>query len=296
MSANKARKGIILAGGAGTRLHPVTRVLSKQLVPVYDKPMIYYPLSILMLAGIREIMVISTPQDLPRFKELLLSLGDIGVTFDFAVQSEPNGIAEALIIGEEFLDGAPVCLILGDNLFYGESISVKLQRISNGDAPATVFSYAVRDPERYGVVEIDETGRALSIVEKPSEPKSNLAVTGLYFYNAEAPAIARGLTPSARGELEITAVNQHYLEQGTLHVEAMGRGYAWMDTGTHDSLLDASNFVANVERRQGLKIACLEEIAWRQGWIDDDGLRQLMQALGKSGYGEYLAYLLDIGK
>jgi glucose-1-phosphate thymidylyltransferase len=288
-----ARKGIILAGGAGTRLHPSTLAISKQLLPVYDKPMIYYPLSTLMLAGLREILVISTPRDLPVFRSVLGDGSAYGMTLAYLEQPRPEGLAQALILAEPFLAGAASALILGDNLFHAEGLSKRLQAIAGRDVPgATIFAYPVGDPSRYGVVELDASGNAKGIVEKPSAPKSNLAVTGLYFYDATASARAKALKPSPRGELEITDLNAAYLADGALRVETLSRGTAWLDTGTQDSLLDAANFIAAVERRQGLKIGCPEEVAWRQGWIDDSRLATLAEPLRKSGYGEYLLRLI----
>ncbi len=287
------RKGIVLAGGSGTRLYPITRSLSKQLVPVYDKPMIYYPLSVLMLGDIRDVLIISTPADLPRFEALLGDGSGFGMRIAYAEQPKPEGIAQAFLIGAEFIAGGPVALILGDNIFYGHGFSDRLASASARDKGATVFAYTVRDPERYGVVELDPQGRAVAVVEKPLHPRSNLAVTGLYFYDCDVVDLARGLSPSARGELEITDLNNIYLQRGELFVEQLGRGFAWLDTGTHDSLLDASNYIATIERRQGQKVCCPEEIAWRRGWIDDDQLRRLAASLAKCGYGEYLLGLLD---
>jgi len=291
--AQLIRKGIILAGGAGTRLHPVTQVVSKQLLPIYDKPMIYYPLSTLMLAGIRELLIISTPEDTPRFRALLGDGRKWGLDISYEVQPAPEGLAQAFLIGRRFIAGDPVALILGDNLFYGHDLVSQLEHAVCRSEGATVFAYPVQDPERYGVVEFDDTGRALSIVEKPKQPQSRYAVTGLYFYDGKVVEIAETLEPSRRGELEITDLNNRYLARGALHVEIMGRGMAWLDTGTHDALLQAAQFIETVEKRQGLKVACPEEIAYRKGYISPDELKTLAAALGKTGYGEYLSRLLE---
>ncbi len=286
-------KGIVLAGGTGSRLHPITLAQSKQLLPIYDKPMIYYPLSVLMLAGIREILVITTPEDAPAFQRLLGDGSQYGLSLSFATQDKPNGIAEAFLIAEPFLAGEPVALVLGDNMFFGQGFTPKLVSAAARPKGATVFAYEVHDPERFGVVAFDQDMRARSIEEKPAAPQSNWAVTGLYFYDGDVVDVARSIKPSARGELEITTVNQVYLERGDLYVEILGRGFAWLDTGTHDSLIEASHFVQTVEKRQGFKIACLEEIAFRTGWLDRDAVRRSGEALGKTGYGQYLLRLIE---
>ena len=289
------RKGIILAGGSGTRLYPITQSISKQLLPIYDKPMIYYPLSVLMLAGISEVLIINTPHEQALFQRLLGDGSQWGMKIEYAVQPSPDGLAQAFLIGREFLAGAPSCLVLGDNIFHGTGLTEILKRADARRHGATVFGYWVSDPERYGVAEFDATGKVVGLEEKPAKPKSNYAVTGLYFYDGRAPDFAASLQPSPRGELEITDLNRCYLEEGALHLEQLGRGYAWLDTGTHQSLLEASNFIETIEARQGLRVCCPEEIAWGNGWIDDATLQRLAQPLCKNGYGQYLLSLVERG-
>ena len=285
------RKGIVLAGGSGTRLYPITQAISKQLLPVYDKPMIYYPLSVLMLAGIREVLIINTPHEQALFKALLGDGSQWGMKIEYAAQPSPDGLAQAFLIGREFLDGAPSCLVLGDNIFHGPGLTAMLKRADARDSGATVFGYWVSDPERYGVAEFDDAGRVVGLEEKPAKPRSNYAVTGLYFYDGRASEFASSLAPSPRGELEITDLNRCYLDQGDLHLERLGRGYAWLDTGTHQSLLEASNYIETIEARQGLRVCCPEEIAWNNGWIDGAQLEALAKPLAKNGYGQYLLSL-----
>ena len=291
-----ARKGIILAGGSGTRLYPITKAISKQLLPVFDKPMIYYPLSVLMLAGIREVLIINTPHEQALFQHLLGDGSQWGMKIEYAAQPSPDGLAQALLIGREFLAGGPSCLVLGDNIFYGHGLTQLLQRANAQESGATVFGYWVRDPERYGVAEFDASGKVIGLEEKPAQPKSSYAVTGLYFYDGRASDFAAGLTPSPRGELEITDLNRCYLDDGSLQLEKMGRGYAWLDTGTHESLVEASTFIETIEKRQGLRVSCPEEIAYFNGWIDADQLRELARPLAKNGYGQYLLGLLEHGR
>ncbi len=292
-ASQTTRKGIVLAGGSGTRLHPVTRAISKQLLPVYDKPMVYYPISVLMLSGIRDILIISTPEDLPHYESLLGDGSQFGVQFSYAVQPRPEGLAQAFLIGEDFIDGHPVTLVLGDNIFYGQGFSPKLKSAAAQADGATVFGYEVHDPHRFGIVEFDAQGKAISLEEKPTKPRSNFAVTGLYFYDSDVVEIAKSVQPSARGELEITCVNRRYLEAGKLSVEVLGRGHTWLDTGTHESLLEASMFVKTIEHHQGFKVACLEEIGHTQGWLTSQELRQQADRLGKTAYGEYLHSLIQ---
>ena len=292
---NTQRKGIILAGGSGTRLYPITQAISKQLLPVYDKPMVYYPLSVLMLAGIREVLIINTPHEQALFKQLIGDGSQWGMRIEYAVQPSPDGLAQALLIGREFLAGQPSCLVLGDNIFHGPGLTAMLRRADEREQGATVFGCWVNDPERYGVIEFDPDGKVVGIEEKPTKPRSHHAVTGLYFYDGRASDFAAGLEPSSRGELEITDLNKCYLEEGSLHLERLGRGYAWLDTGTHQSLLEASNYIATIEARQGLRVCCPEEIAWNNGWIGNDQLIELARPLQKNGYGRYLLDLVDRG-
>lgn len=286
-------KGIVLAGGSGTRLYPITQGVSKQLMPIYDKPMVFYPISVLMLAGIREILIISTPEDMPGFKRLLGDGSQFGVTFSYAIQPSPDGLAQAFLIGEEFINGDSCALVLGDNIYFGESFGRKLENVVQRSEGATVFGYQVLDPERFGVVEFDENNRAISLEEKPAQPKSNWAVTGLYFYDKDVVEMAKQVKPSERGELEITTLNEMYLEKNALHVEKLGRGFAWLDTGTHDSLLEASQFIHTIEKRQGYKVACLEEIAYKKGWLSKEQVQAQAKLLAKTGYGQYLQRMID---
>lgn len=286
-------KGIVLAGGSGTRLYPLTQGTSKQLMPIYDKPMVYYPISVLMLAGIRDILIISTPDDMPAFKRLLGDGSQFGITFSYAIQPSPDGLAQAFLIGEDFIDGDSCALVLGDNIYFGESFGRKLENVVTRTNGATVFGYQVMDPERFGVVQFDDENRAISLEEKPVKPKSNWAVTGLYFYEKNVVDMAKKVTPSARGELEITTLNEMYLEQGNLHVEKLGRGFAWLDTGTHESLLEASQFIHTIEQRQGFKVACLEEIAYRKGWLSKEAVLAQAKVLSKTQYGQYLRVLVE---
>jgi glucose-1-phosphate thymidylyltransferase len=295
-SKGQLRKGIILAGGSGTRLYPITKAISKQLLPVFDKPMIYYPLSVLMLAGIRDVLIINTPHEQALFKALIGDGSQWGMRIEYAVQPSPDGLAQAFLIGREFLAGGPSCLVLGDNIFYGHGLTELLQRANTREQGATVFGYWVRDPERYGVAEFDDTGRVVGLEEKPAQPKSNYAVTGLYFYDGRASDFAAALKPSPRGELEITDLNRCYLDDGSLQLEKMGRGFAWLDTGTHESLVEASTYIETIEKRQGLRVCCPEEIAYFNGWIDAGQLRDLAQPLAKNGYGQYLLGLLEHGR
>ena len=295
-ATSKARKGIVLAGGSGTRLYPITQGISKQLLPVYDKPMVYYPLSVLMLAGIRDILMINTPHEQALFQNLLGDGSQWGINITYVAQPSPDGLAQAYILGEEFLDGAPSAMVLGDNIFHGPGLTERLQRASAVEHGATVFGYWVADPERYGIAEFDDAGKVIGLEEKPAKPKSNYAVTGLYFYDGRAPEFARSLKPSPRGELEITDLNRVYLEEGSLNLERLGRGYAWLDTGTHQSLLEAANYIETIEARQGLRVACLEEIAWTQDWIGDEDMLRLADPLKKNGYGQYLLNLIKHGK
>ncbi|MEF2147670.1 glucose-1-phosphate thymidylyltransferase RfbA [Aquilutibacter rugosus] len=295
-ATSKVRKGIVLAGGSGTRLYPITQGISKQLLPVYDKPMVYYPLSVLMLAGIRDILMINTPHEQALFQNLLGDGSQWGINITYVAQPSPDGLAQAYILGEEFLDGAPSAMVLGDNIFHGPGLTDRLQRASTVEHGATVFGYWVADPERYGIAEFDDAGKVIGMEEKPAKPKSNYAVTGLYFYDGRAPEFARSLKPSPRGELEITDLNRVYLEEGSLNLERLGRGYAWLDTGTHQSLLEAANYIETIEARQGLRVACLEEIAWMQDWIGDEDMLRLADPLKKNGYGQYLLNLVEHGK